>query len=98
MAVLCRCWKSVVGFARTLGPAVLVVLGAQFLLLVTLMLRGRCQPLTRRIDIGLNIVTCTLLTWLLFAARIFQSRPIRSAPGNPRHRRDRNDRLGTQGA
>jgi hypothetical protein len=46
------------GFARTLRPAVLVVLGAHVLLHATLVLRGRWQPVTRRIDIGLTMITC----------------------------------------
>ncbi|MBB5872931.1 putative membrane protein [Allocatelliglobosispora scoriae] len=63
------------GFARTLGPVVLVVLGANIALLVALAVRGRWQPLTRRLDLGLTVVTCAVLTWVLVAARPFESDP-----------------------
>jgi hypothetical protein len=63
------------GFVRVLGPAVLVMVGLDVALLIALLLRGRWQPLTRRIDIGLNVATCALLTWILFAGRIFQAEP-----------------------
>ena len=62
-------------FVRVLGPAVLVVVGLDVALLFALLVRGRWQPLTRRIDIGLNLATCALLTWILFAGKIFQAEP-----------------------
>jgi len=54
-------------------------LGAHVLLHATLVVRGRWQPLTRRIDIGLTMVTCALLTWILFSGDVFQAPPTNQA-------------------
>ena len=87
-------------FLRTLAPALLVMLGANILLLATLVVRGRWQPLTRRIDIGLTVVTCALLTWILFSGNMFQATPTESsgATRHSRHRPGRAVQLGTQDA
>jgi hypothetical protein len=70
---------KLVGAGLCKRPERLVVLGAHVLLLATLVLRGRWQPVTRRIDIGLTMVTCALPTWILFSANVFQAPPTNQA-------------------
>jgi hypothetical protein len=59
----------------TLGPAVLALLVAQILLLTAIMIRGRWETITRRLDVAVSIAMCALLTWVLLAGDIYQSEP-----------------------
>jgi hypothetical protein len=54
----------------------LIALGVlQAVLYVTLVVRGRWEPLTRRVEIALTIATCAVIAWVVAAGDIFQARP-----------------------
>jgi hypothetical protein len=60
-------------FLRLRGPVVLAVLVAHLALLVATTVRGRWEPVTRRIQLWLNLVTVAVLAWVVVAGRTFQA-------------------------
>lgn len=62
-------------FFRHRAPWLLVLMLLHLALYATLIVQGRWRPLTRQIDIGLSLVMCGVLAWVLLAGAIFQARP-----------------------
>ncbi|MEW9528303.1 hypothetical protein [Microbispora sp. NPDC049125] len=62
-------------FLRHRAPWLVAVMTLHLGLYAVLVVRGRRQPLTRRIDIGLTLVMCGVLTWLLPGGDIFAAEP-----------------------
>ncbi|GAA1018046.1 hypothetical protein Aple_068780 [Acrocarpospora pleiomorpha] len=62
-------------FFRQRAPWLLALIILHLALYAVLIVRGRWQPLTRRIDIGLTVVVCGALTWVLLAGDIYTARP-----------------------
>ncbi|GIH22752.1 hypothetical protein Aph01nite_10620 [Acrocarpospora phusangensis] len=62
-------------FVRSRAPWLLALMVLQLALYAVLIVRGRWQPATRRIDIGLALVICGVLTWFLPAGDIFAAEP-----------------------
>ncbi|GAA0424995.1 hypothetical protein Acor_36740 [Acrocarpospora corrugata] len=61
-------------FTSSRAPWLVALLSLQLALYAVLIVRGRWQPLTRRIDIGLTFAGCAFLTWLL-GGGIFAAEP-----------------------
>nr|MDT0662414.1 hypothetical protein [Micromonospora sp. DSM 115978] len=62
-------------FYSTRAPVLLPLMILHLTLFAVLIARGRWEPLTRRIDLGLNLAICAVLTWILLAGDIFQAQP-----------------------
>jgi hypothetical protein len=62
-------------FLATRAPVLLIYWAAGIALLVVLLVEGRWRDLTRRIDLGLKLAACALMSWFVFGGRIFVEDP-----------------------
>ncbi|MGW0807741.1 hypothetical protein [Nonomuraea sp. NPDC002799] len=62
-------------FLRYRAPWLLAIMILHLVLYAVLIVRGRWQALTRRIDLTLGLVICALLIWSLTGGRIYAAEP-----------------------
>jgi hypothetical protein len=58
-------------FLATRAPVVLLYWAVGIVLLVIVTIEGRWRELTRRFDVGLKLVCCAMLAWIVFGGRVF---------------------------
>ncbi|MEV7010837.1 hypothetical protein [Streptosporangium sp. NPDC051022] len=63
------------GFLRERAPWLVAVMAGHFALYAVLIVRGRWQPLTRRIEIGLTLAACAVFGWVTLAGAMFAAEP-----------------------
>jgi hypothetical protein len=62
-------------FYHQRAPWLLALMVTHLALYVVLLVQGRWHSLTRRIDVGLSLAICGVLTWILLVGDIFVGRP-----------------------
>ena len=60
------------------APLLLAVMAAQLLLFGVLVVQGRWQPLTRKLDVALGAGVCAVLVWLVAGGAIYRQPAIDS--------------------
>lgn len=63
------------GFRSQRGPWLLPIWAAHLTLIAVLIVRGRWNQLTRRIDMGLSVTISAVMVWIIAAGPVFQAPP-----------------------
>jgi len=62
-------------FTRYRAPWLVALIAANVVLFGVLIVRGRWEPVTRRIEVGLTLAMCAFLAWVLLAGPVFRAQP-----------------------